>query len=139
VEAQRSPTASDGPRVEVRAGSLTLPHPVKRQWASAWGPALRRGAGHCRLTGGIAPCPHRLGPGDPAAGQRGAGAPRTPRSTVLAACHGNGLGRVDDHDPGPLADHVAPAQHVALVAGYEGVMAGHEVRGQVLNVGHLLP
>jgi hypothetical protein len=50
----------------------------------------------------------------------------------------DGLGGVDDHDPGSAADGLAVAQQVAVVAGDEGVVAGHQVGGEVLDVGDLV-
>jgi hypothetical protein len=56
----------------------------------------------------------------------------------LAAAKLDGLGRVDDDDAGLAADGRPAAQHVVMVAGDEGVMAGHAVGREVLDVGDLL-
>ena len=52
--------------------------------------------------------------------------------------HLDGLGRVDDDDAGPAPDGLAVAQQVVVVAGDEGVVAGHQVAGEVVDVGDLL-
>jgi hypothetical protein len=48
------------------------------------------------------------------------------------------FGGVEDDDAGPAADGLAVAQHVAPVAGDEGVVAGEQVGGEVLDVGDLV-
>ena len=53
----------------------------------------------------------------------------------MAADELDGLGGVEDDDAGPAADGVAPAEHVVVVAGDEGVVAGQQVGGEVLDVG----
>jgi hypothetical protein len=50
----------------------------------------------------------------------------------------DGLGGVDDHDAGSAADGLGLVQHVVAVTGDEGVVAGHPVGGEVLDVGDLL-
>jgi hypothetical protein len=58
-------------------------------------------------------------------------------SGVLALDALDGLGGADDDDAGPAADGLAFAQHVVVVAGDEGVVAGHAVGSEVLHVGDL--
>jgi hypothetical protein len=52
----------------------------------------------------------------------------------VAAGQLDGLGRVDDRDPGPRPDLGPPLEHVVVVAGDEGVVAGYEMGGEVLDV-----
>jgi hypothetical protein len=56
----------------------------------------------------------------------------------LAAGELDGLEGVDDDDARSAADGLAVAQHVVVVAGDEGVVTGHEVGGEVLDIGDLL-
>jgi hypothetical protein len=49
----------------------------------------------------------------------------------------DGLERVDDDDAGQAADGLAVAEQVVVVAGDEGVVAGHQVGGEVLDVAEL--
>jgi hypothetical protein len=57
----------------------------------------------------------------------------------LAAGQLDGLDRVDDHDLGPRPQLGPPPEDVAVVAGDEGVVAGQQVRGQVLDVADFAP
>lgn len=56
----------------------------------------------------------------------------------MAAAKLDGLERVDDDDARSAADGLAVAQHVVVVAGDEGVVTGHAVGGEVLDIGDLL-
>jgi hypothetical protein len=49
-----------------------------------------------------------------------------------------GFGGVEDDDAGSAADGLLVAEHVVVVAGDEGVVAGHAVDGEVLDVGDLV-
>jgi hypothetical protein len=56
-----------------------------------------------------------------------------------AVGHLDGLGRADDDDPDSCPEVGPLLEHVVVVAGDEGVVAGHQVAGEVVvDVGDLL-
>jgi hypothetical protein len=62
------------------------------------------------------------------------------RAGLVASAAGEleGFGGVEDDDAGSAADGLLVAEHVVVVAGDEGVVAGHAVDGEVLDVGDLV-